>query len=263
MSGRTLSDLYRDHDHFMITAHRGASFEFPENTALAMRKAVEAGADMIEFDLRGTADGVPVLLHDETIDRTSDGHGMPEDHLLSELRKFRFSFWLQGMRRDEPAMDDVTIPTFEEILSEFRGKAAMNIQVYAKSEAVLKEICRLFHAFDMYDHGYFTVTPDQVEIVRNLDPDIEFCVTEGWETRSDPEVLRRAREKYGCRFVQPVREFSYVETFRRIRDLGMRANVFFADEPEQMQEIRAMGAQGILTNRAFRMCANRPGPQKP
>ena len=71
MTARTLSDLYRDPDYFMITAHRGASFEFPENTVLAMRKAVEAGADMIEFDLRGTADGVPLLLHDETIDRTS------------------------------------------------------------------------------------------------------------------------------------------------------------------------------------------------
>ena len=59
MNGRTLTELYQDHTHFMITAHRGASFEFPENTALAMRKAVEAGADMIEFDLRGTADGVP------------------------------------------------------------------------------------------------------------------------------------------------------------------------------------------------------------
>ena len=99
---KTLTELYSDRGRFMITAHRGASFEFPENTAHAMRKAVEAGADMIEFDLRGTADGVPVLLHDETIDRTSDGRGMPEEHSLDELKKLNFSFWLQGMRREAP-----------------------------------------------------------------------------------------------------------------------------------------------------------------
>ena len=58
---------------FRITAHRGASFDHPENTLSAMRQAVAAGADMIEFDLRATKDGVPVVLHDTTIDRTSDG----------------------------------------------------------------------------------------------------------------------------------------------------------------------------------------------
>ena len=86
---KTLTELFHDHSHFMITAHRGASFEFPENTLLSMEKAVEAGADMIEFDLRGTSDDIPILLHDETIDRTSNGKGRPEDYTLSELKKFQ------------------------------------------------------------------------------------------------------------------------------------------------------------------------------
>ena len=96
---KTLTDLYSDPAHFMITAHRGASFEFPENTALSMRKAVEAGADMIEFDLRGTADGVPVLLHDETLKRTSNGSGMPEEYPLSELKAALISFQRHQDRR--------------------------------------------------------------------------------------------------------------------------------------------------------------------
>ena len=183
---------------------------------------------------------------------------MPEDFTLKELRKFHFSYWLQDMRRDSPAADDVTIPTFEEILSGFRGRAAMNIQVYAKSESVLKEICRLFRVYDMYDHGYLTVAPEQADHIRSLDPDIEFCITQGWESRSDPSVLRTAREKYGCRYVQPVREYSSEETFRTVRDLGMRANVFYTDDPVQMRTLHAMGCRGILTNRAHRMCAARP-----
>lgn len=251
---KTLTELYSDRSHFMVTAHRGASFEFPENTALAMRKAVEAGADMIEFDLRGTADGVPVLLHDETIDRTSDGRGMPEEHSLDELKKLNFSFWLQGMRREAPVYEVMEIPTFEEILSEFRDKAAMNIQLYAKTDALLVEICRLFRRYDMYDRGYFTVCPDLAARVRAIDPDIELCTTRGWRERSLPENLKLCREADGCRFVQPVREFTDADAFLRMRELGLRGNVFFTDAPAEMLRLQSIGAEGILTNQPHRMC---------
>ena len=255
---KTLTDLYSDPAHFMITAHRGASFEFPENTALSMRKAIEAGADMIEFDLRGTADGIPVLLHDETLRRTSNGDGMPEEYPLSELKKLNFSFWLQMARRETPVYEKMEIPTFEEILAEFRDKVAMNIQVYAKSDAVLREICRLFRKYDMYDRGYFTIYPELIEPVRAIDPEIELCTTRGWKERSLPETLKLCREADHCRFVQPIREFSDETTFRLMRELGLRGNVFFTDDPGEMRRLRSIGAQGILTNKAHLMCRCRP-----
>ena len=255
---RSLTYYYEHPEYFMITAHRGASYEFPENTVLAMQMAVEAGADMIEFDLRGTKDNIPVLLHDQTIDRTSNGSGIPEDFTLHELKKFNFSYFLQGERRTAPVYENVQIPTFEEILATFRGKVCMNIQVYAKTDAVLKNICRLFKEYDMYDHGYFTITPDYIEKVRAIDPEIEFCTTRGWQTRSDPENLRICKESDHCRYVQPVREFTTEEGFALIRELGMRSNVFFTDEPEEMLHLQSMGANGILTNKAHLMCRNRP-----
>ena len=252
--GRTLTELYNDHANFMVTGHRGASFEFPENTLLSMEKAIEAGCDMIEFDLRGTADGVPVLLHDPAIDRTSDGHGEPEMFTLKELKKLNFSYFLQGMRREAPAYDRMEIPTFEEILSSCRSGAAMNIQVYAKSEKVLREICRLYKKYDMYDHGYFTIYPDLIEPVRNIDPEIELCTTRGWETRTEPENLKLCREADRCRFCQPVKEYCSGETFELLRELGLRGNVFFADTPEETAALRALGAEGVLTNKAHLIC---------
>ena len=255
---QSLTYYYERPEYFMITAHRGASYEFPENTVLAMQMAVEAGADMIEFDLRGTKDNIPVLLHDQTIDRTSNGSGIPEDFTLHELKKFNFSYFLQGERRTAQVYENVQIPTFEEILAAFRGKVCMNIQVYAKTDAVLKNICRLFKEYDMYDHGYFTITPDYIEKVRAIDPEIEFCTTRGWQTRSDPENLQICKESDHCRYVQPVREFTTEEGFTLIRELGMRSNVFFTDEPEEMLHLQSMGANGILTNKAHLMCRNRP-----
>ena len=254
---RSLTELYNDHNYFMVTAHRGASYEFPENTLCSMQKAVEAGVDMIEFDLRGTSDGVPVLLHDHTIDRTSNGTGEPESHTLSDLKKLNFSYWLQNERRTAPAYEVMEIPTFEEVLATFRDKVCMNIQVYAKSEDVLKEICRLYKKYDMYDRGYFTIYPELIEPVRRIDRDIELCTTRGWQDRTDPENLRKCKEEDGCRFVQPIKNFSTVESFRLIRDLGLRGNVFFCDDPEELKGLKEMGAEGILTNKAHLMVQER------
>ena len=85
---RNLEELYRKTERTIVTAHRGFSGRYPENTLTAMREAIRAGADIIEFDLRPTADGIPVLLHDPTLDRTSNAHGCPEDYTLKELKKF-------------------------------------------------------------------------------------------------------------------------------------------------------------------------------
>lgn len=259
---KTLTELYNDHSHFMITAHRGASFEFPENTLLSMEKAVEAGADMIEFDLRGTSDNIPVLLHDETINRTSNGTGKPEDYTLQELRKFNFSFYLQGMRRAASVYEEMPIPTFEEVLAKFRGKAAMNIQVYAKTRKVLEAICRLFKEYDMYDHGYFTIYPENIEEVRSIDKDIELCTTRGWETRSEPDNIRLCRTSDNCRFIQPIKKFSTKETYALIRELELRSNVFHSDEPEEIILLKEMGAEGVLTNKAHLMCEARNNMEK-
>lgn len=258
MNNRTLSYFAQHPEYFMITAHRGASYEFPENTLLSMQKAVEAGADMIEFDLRGTKENIPVLLHDQTIDRTSNGSGAPENFSLAELKKFNFSYFLQGERRTAPVCENIQIPTFEEILEAFSGKVCMNIQVYAKNDETLKNICDLYKKYEMYDKGYFTITPDYIEKVRRIDPEIEFCTTRGWKDRSDPEILQQCKELDHCRFVQPIREFTEEKDFALIRSLGMRSNVFYCDDPEEMLHLRTMGADGILTNKAHLMCANRP-----
>lgn len=245
-------------EYFMITAHRGASFEFPENTFLSMEKAVEAGADMIEFDLRGTNENIPILLHDKTIDRTSNGQGEPENYSLSELKKFNFSYYLQGARRTAPICEALPIPTFEEILEAFHNKVCMNIQVYAKNEETLRNICKLYKKYDMYGKGYFTITPDVIENVRAIDPEIELCTTRGWETRSTPENLHICKGSDHCRFVQPIKEHTSEEAYKLIKDLGMRSNTFFTDDPEEMLALKEKGAMGILTNKAHLMCAARP-----
>ena len=119
---QTLNQLYSSKD-VVLTAHRGASFDDAENTLPAFERAVASKADMIEFDLRMTADGVPIVLHDKTIDRTSDGTGAPEEHTLAELKKFNFSYCFRKERLEKPLYLQLKIPTFEEVLKNFCDKA--------------------------------------------------------------------------------------------------------------------------------------------
>ena len=79
-------------------AHRGFSGKYPENTMLAFQKAVEIGADGVELDVQLTKDGEVVIIHDETIDRTTDGKGYVVDYTYEELSKFDASYIYTGKR---------------------------------------------------------------------------------------------------------------------------------------------------------------------
>ena len=104
----------------LVVSHRGDWRNAPENSLLAFQNCIDMGADMVELDLKKTKDGHLVLMHDNTIDRTTDGHGAPADYTLAELRKFHLK---NGLGR--PTL--LTIPTLEEALLLCKGKILVNI----------------------------------------------------------------------------------------------------------------------------------------
>ena len=99
-----------------IIAHRGYSARAPENTLVAIETAIAAGADAVEFDLHVTADGVPVLFHDELLERTSDGSGPLRRVAYSELSKLDAGSWFGPHFTGEP------IPRFVDALHRLSGR---------------------------------------------------------------------------------------------------------------------------------------------
>lgn len=97
-------------------AHRGASGYAPENTRAAFDLAIAVGADAIETDVRVTADGQPILFHDNTLDRVSDGHGPIDDHTLADLRQLDFGAWLR------PEFAGQRLLTLDEALDEYAAR---------------------------------------------------------------------------------------------------------------------------------------------
>lgn len=107
----------------MIAAHRGAHLEDPENSMAAFRKSIELGIDIIELDVRCTKDGVLVLVHDKTVDRTTNGKGNVKDLTFEEIRKLRLTH--NGQVTNE------LVPTLEEALHYTKGKIMIDLDIKA------------------------------------------------------------------------------------------------------------------------------------
>ena len=96
--------------HLSLQAHRGAAGLAPENTLAAFRMAIELGVDGTELDLQATKDGVVVVIHDDTVDRTTDGRGRIGDLTLAEIKR------LDAGAKFSPAFQGERIPTLSELI---------------------------------------------------------------------------------------------------------------------------------------------------
>ena len=154
-----------------IFAHRGASAYAPENTLEAFRLAMEQGADGIELDVQMTKDGELVVIHDETIDRVSNGNGAVRDYTLEELKQFSVSNHFEQY-------PDVKIPTLREVLELIKpGTMEINIELktgiywYPQIEQKVLELVKeegmeeriIYSSFNHYS----------VQKIRELSPEAE------------------------------------------------------------------------------------------
>jgi glycerophosphoryl diester phosphodiesterase len=115
----------------IIVAHRGSSAIAPENTFAAFQQAMLDGADAIEFDVRLTKDRKVVVIHDERLERITNGHGKVCNYSLKELKQFSAGGWFHQQYMKE------RIPTLSEVLEIAQGKVAINIEI--KTEKIPKQ----------------------------------------------------------------------------------------------------------------------------
>lgn len=109
--------------HPFLWAHRGASSLAPENTMAAFSIALECGADGLELDIHLSRDGVPVAIHDETLDRTTAGHGQVGSKTLRQLQLLDAGSWFSAEFAGE------SIPALEDVLKTFSGRVRLNLEI--------------------------------------------------------------------------------------------------------------------------------------
>ena len=155
----------RQTNKVLVVAHRGDWRNAPENSLQAFKNCIEMGVDMIEIDLKKTKDGELVLMHDETIDRTTNGKGKPSDYTLEELRQFRLKNGL-GRVTFHP------IPTLKEVLALTKGKILINIDkgydYFQEVYALLEQTSTVKQAVIKSAYPYEKVKADQQEVLEKV-----------------------------------------------------------------------------------------------
>lgn len=218
-------------------AHRGASAYVPENTVAAFDEAIRLGARAVEFDLRLSADGVPVVIHDETVDRTTSGHGRVADLELLDLRRFDAGSWMH--RR----FAGIRIPTLEEALMAIGPHAAPVIELKVPPPPSLLELLRKYDLEQdalilSFDRSWLaTVRKNSKEVALGL-------LAESW-AYDLPETARRLDAgvlALGVEAVGPS-QVAAAEGF------GLELWCFTANDVGMVAACAAMGVTGIITDR--------------
>ncbi|MDB5165521.1 MAG: glycerophosphodiester phosphodiesterase [Candidatus Saccharibacteria bacterium] len=128
-----------------LVAHRGYSIHAPENTHAAFMMAIDRGYKDIEFDVQLTKDGVPMIMHDTTIDRTTNGSGALKDHTYAELKMLDAGSWFGTNYKDQ------TIPSLLEVLKLLRGKAYVHIELKKNQPTLPQKVAELLHSTGWLD----------------------------------------------------------------------------------------------------------------
>lgn len=178
-----------------VYAHRGASAYAPENTLPAFRLAEEQGADGIELDVHLTKDGELVVIHDEKLDRTTNGTGLVKDYTLAELKTFCAD---NGM----PGFADARIPTLREVLEQVKpGRMLVNIELKTGIlwyEGIEKKTLDLVAELGMQDRIiYSSFNHYSIAEVRRLAPDAQTAYLFG-DIPCDIEQYAARRGVGGC-----------------------------------------------------------------
>lgn len=131
-------------------AHQGGEQLWPSNTMFAFQNAVDMGVDMLEMDVHQTADGVFVLMHDETVDRTTDGSGAIKEMTFADIRELDAGeYWTDDDGQTYPFRGQgIVVPSLEEVFTTFPDMP-MNIEIKPDDAAVSQTFCQMIRDYDM------------------------------------------------------------------------------------------------------------------
>jgi glycerophosphoryl diester phosphodiesterase len=219
---------------FQIVGHRGAPMEAPENTLLSFKRAMDIGVDWIEFDLRRSEDGVLVVIHDEAVDRTTNGHGKVGEMTFGELQ-------------DLDAGNGQKIPSLQQVIGLARGKVGMDMEIKERDieDAVVDMITRSGIV------GHCMVSSflyDPLRIVKELDPDIMTAAILDKMPGNVEKCLDTLFDDVNTRILMLGKKIVTEPFVGEVRRLGFEVGIWNADTPDEIEKYAAMDPEYLCSN---------------
>lgn len=238
------ADYILDPDELPVTvAHRGYSEILPENTLLSEVAAMKTGAEYFEVDVHTTADGVPVLMHDQTVDRTTDGSGDVARLFHSVLMGLDAGSWKDPVFADEP------VPTFEQMLEAMKGNSG-TMMLEIKGPETREEVERMIDLIREAGMERRVVIEsfslDAVRYAQEYAPEIPRGVLRG-AVDADPVAVAQS---VGATMYNPSTNGLTAAVVDRLHEAGIAVLPYTVNSPAQWAALTEMGVDGIVTDRA-------------
>jgi glycerophosphoryl diester phosphodiesterase len=242
---------------FLVIAHRGGRSLGPENTLYTFQKAVKLGVDVLEMDVRTTKDGQLVILHDESVARTTGAAGPVAEYTLAELKELDAAYrWSPKSGRAFPLRNTgVSIPTLAEVFNEF-PETRMNLEIKNSGPNTIQSLCRLIRKHHMA--GKVLVASFDNRALKEFR---SICPQVATSAGTTDAILFYGLQKFHLESAySPAAEAMQVpENFHDLRVVSerfldaahgrnMRVQVWTANDLEAMERLLSLGVDGIMTD---------------
>jgi glycerophosphoryl diester phosphodiesterase len=228
-----------------IIGHRGAKANAPENTLVSIGKAHEEGAAWVEFDVKLTSDGVPILIHDATLERTTSGQGEVRNRSLADIRRLDAGRWFG------PAFAGERVPTLAETL-DFMAARSMGFNLEVKpcpgqaretAEAAARMVKERWPS-DCPAPIFSSFSLDSLDAVRKTAP--EFAL--GYLVEKLPVDWRENAEALRCAAIHPNHRYLSREQVREIKSAGYALLAWTVNEAGRGRDLLSWGVDSLITD---------------
>lgn len=226
----------------LAIAHRGASGITPENTRVAFVKALDLGADMIEFDVQLTRDEVAIIFHDETLERTTNGAGRVAETDFSVISRLDAGSWFGA------SFADHEVPTLEEVLGLLAGRVTLNIELKpdARVEQLVRRVVTAVARFELFESVIFSsFEVAALRSLRRLVPDARIGVL--CQRGELPSALALANDLDAVA-LHPAVTMVDTDLVRDAHARKLSVYPWTVNEPGEIALLRALGVDGIFTD---------------
>lgn len=227
----------------LIFAHRGYSAKYPENTLPAFKAAISAGAHGIELDVQLSKDGVPVVIHDETLHRTTSGKGFVKDYALKDLQALKIPYRI-GLRQLQ-----TRIPALAEVL-ELLSATGVILNIELKNQrfpypGMIEKVLKMIHDYKMSNRTiYSSFEHDSLIKVKHLDKNAE---TAPLYKRPIPEPWKYARA-LGAKGIHPQYRGVTPGLINEMHERNLYVRAYTVNQPSAIKRLIQWHIDGIMTD---------------
>ncbi len=214
----------------LVIAHRGASGYCPENTLKSIEEAIKRGSDIVEIDLRMTKDNQIVLMHDESVDRTTNGKGYVNELTLQQLKEL-------------DAGDGEEVPLLTEVIGAF-AENDIKFMLDVNSKGYERSLIEIIQKYRLEDRSIISGVHEPLKVIKSLDS--RLTIAPSFDKASKEQIIEALAMSAGifnCNYLAMTRE-AVDEAHKH----GLQVIVWVVDEVETMHKMIEYGADGITTD---------------